>query len=233
MNIETLGIILGSSVIASLVTAIFTKSSKDKTDKLQYITNERKQWRDDIRKATVEIRKINDNEQKEKMFKTIQEAKTYFQVRLNPEDEEDNKLLACFETTNNKVTDNLDEYVARLLKHDWERVKKETDRNFIKIYYVTIIFIVLVFIIYPMSDWLGLKEQQANIDVLILHTLLNEIVHYRTLFLLTFFPVLLSVIKGVWIFSLKIMNISTKHENKKAAFCSWLKIPYRGMILNS
>ncbi|MBX2976243.1 MAG: hypothetical protein KF721_08915 [Ignavibacteriaceae bacterium] len=50
MDLNTLGIILSSGVIVSLITVIFKKLSKDKTDKLQYITNERKQWRDDILK---------------------------------------------------------------------------------------------------------------------------------------------------------------------------------------
>ena len=224
--------IMSSSVLTATITSLFTKISKDKSDKLQYITNERKQWRDDIRKAVVEVRKISDDKQTEKMFKSFQEAKTYFQVRLNPEDEEDNKLLECFDTKNNKITDNFNEYVARLLKHDWERVKKETDRNFIKTYYIVILFIVLICLLYPMTEWLGLKNQQANIGTLNMQTFLKEIVHCRTLLLLTLFPVLLYLINGVWVFLLKIMNISTKHESKKAAFCSWLKIPYRGMILN-
>lgn len=88
--------IKGYSVLTSIITSLFTKISKDESDKLQYITNERRQWRDDIRKAIVEVRKISDDKQTDKMFKTIQEDRTYFQVRLNPEDAEENKLPDCF-----------------------------------------------------------------------------------------------------------------------------------------
>lgn len=233
MQFKTLGIILSSGFFVALITAIFTKLSKDKTDKLQYITNERKQWRDDIRKATLEVKKINDENQTDKMFNTFQEAKTYFQVRLNPEDTEDNKLLDCFDIMNNEITDNFDEYVARLLKHDWERVKKETNHNFLKPYSIVILAFFLIYQLYPITKWFGLNEQQTNIGTLNVKLVLNELLHLRTLLLLSLFPMLLSIINGVWIILLKILNFSSKHESKKAAICSWLKIPYRGIILNT
>lgn len=233
MDIKIITAIVGSSVLSAIITSLFTKSSKDKSDKLQYITNERKQWRDDIRKAAVEVRKISNNEQAEKMFKTIQEAKTYFQVRLNPEDTEDNKLLECFNIENNKMADDFDEFVARLLKHDWERVKKETGRSFLKIYYIMVGFTVLLFLLYLITEWLGGRVPKENILVLSFQTVLTEIVHYKTLLFLTLFPVFIYAVNGIWIFFLKKMKLSIIHKCKKAAVCSWLKIPYRGIILNS
>jgi len=230
MDIKIITAIVGSSVLSAIITSLFTKSSKDKSNKLQYITNERKLWRDDIRKAAVEVRKEGGDKQKEIMFKTIQEAKTYFQVRLNPEDAEDNKLLECFDISKNTISNNFEEYVARLLKHDWERVKKESDQHFLKIYYVIIAFATLIILLYPITDWPGLKEQPANITTLNSQTVLKGIVSLKALLFLILFPMLFPIINGSWMLLLKSINLSTKHECQKAAICSWLKIPYRGII---
>jgi len=147
--------ILSSSVLTALITAIVSKRIQDKSNKLKYVTGERQKWREELRAAAVALRRIGNNErerdeekgrdkkkEKEKerddaneiIFKTVAEAKTFFQVRLNPKDPEDIKLLSLIEkqkgTREEKISaenlDKLSETIACLLKHDWERVKQET-----------------------------------------------------------------------------------------------------------
>ena len=55
MSIELIIAILGSSVIASIITSFFAKIKNDKTERLQYITKERENWRKELRDKTVEL----------------------------------------------------------------------------------------------------------------------------------------------------------------------------------
>ncbi len=92
MNSSMILPILSSSVLAALITAIVSKQIQDKSNKLKYVTEERQKWRKELREAAVELRRIGKNE-KWDGFKTVAEAKTFFQIRLNPRDLEDRKLL--------------------------------------------------------------------------------------------------------------------------------------------
>lgn len=121
--------LIGSSVISSIITTF----SKEKNNELEYITNERKIWRDDLRSATVSLRRLFDSKNKysniynctDLKFKSYAEAKVYFQVRLNPNDEYDNKILKYFNDIDVTKIQCIELGIQILLKNDWERAKHE------------------------------------------------------------------------------------------------------------
>jgi len=135
MSLELIIAILGSSVISSIVTSFFTKIKNDKTERLKYITKERQNWRKELRDKTVELI-VDASENK------ISEAKTYFQIRLNPYDREDGKLLDLLKNYKTYNSQEFGNAVSILLKHDWERVKQETTSK-LKPYKLLIILIVV------------------------------------------------------------------------------------------
>lgn len=92
---------------------------------MKYITKERAKWRDDIRKKTIELHKAII--EKEKI--TIDELRTEFAIRLNPNDCNDKKILASIKLAEvGKEVEHalaFSKRIALLLKHDWERSKRE------------------------------------------------------------------------------------------------------------
>lgn len=132
MHLETIIVAAITGVLASLVTAFVNKSTADKKNAIENITQERKKWRDDLRAAAVEVRRLSQGEDtlkkipEEKLGKmriySLEEAYSYFEIRLNPDDPADNEILSSLK---NKDIDLFEKQVAALLKHDWERAKKE------------------------------------------------------------------------------------------------------------
>lgn len=132
MHLETIIVAAITGVLASLVTAFVNKSTADKKNAIENITQERKKWRDDIRTATLDVRRLSQNKEmlekipKEKVSKmriiSLEEACSYFEIRLNPNDSADNDILRSLK---NKNIDLFEKQVAALLKYDWDRAKKE------------------------------------------------------------------------------------------------------------
>ncbi len=140
---ELVILVLGSSVLASFITALFTHSIANRKQYLQYITEERKHWREKIRELTIEVSKTND-------IKKIKGLKTDFRVRLNPVDDLDildymNRMENKDHSINEEQRLNFEKSIAALLKHDWERVKYEA-RPQIKLWQITItgIFVYII-----------------------------------------------------------------------------------------
>lgn len=137
-----------TGIIAALVTAWFTKSSTDKKNSLQYITDERRKWRDEIRSETIEtvalLRKLETTESNVSCLKNfdnpnyvkLQKHIAFFEIRLNPIDNEDKailRILKSFLPNGKKQIENpIEEFqdgIALLLKHDWERSKNEVNNK--------------------------------------------------------------------------------------------------------
>lgn len=143
-----------TGVAAALVTVWFAKSSDDKKNSLTYITDERRKWREEIRKETEKVVEIignifqNSNKHEETLL-NLQKSIAFFETRLNPFDEEDNTILEVLRSflpshTEQKDTSKnesekepdylkkLEEFqtrIALLLKHDWERSKTEVNNK--------------------------------------------------------------------------------------------------------
>lgn len=133
-----------TGVAAALVTAWFAKSSDDKKNSLTYITDERRKWRTEIRLKTEKIVEIveklkKDSADSENLIE-LKKSRAFFEIRLNPIDEEDHAILQILKDIADGQYDKLEEFqdrIALLLKHDWERSKTEVN-NKGKIFFIII-----------------------------------------------------------------------------------------------
>ena len=151
------------SLITGLIAGYIAFRSNSENNSLKYITDERRKWRDKMRSLSADFLNIEKsiplNIQK---LKTI---KNKIQVRLNPDDLEDKKILILLEDYILKVEAKkendfvkLEEQIinafAVLLKYDWERAKKETK----KVVFLKPIFIInlsiVVGLIYFIKEYL-------------------------------------------------------------------------------
>ncbi|SDX50449.1 hypothetical protein [Nitrosomonas oligotropha] len=123
---EILAAILNSAVIASMITALFSKAQSDKSAKIDNIIKERKAWRDKLRELVAEVETYTQ----EQNLKGIASAEARLVVLLNPVDRDDLAIIKAL----NKIPAGWDkeclqefmDRVSYLLKHDWERAKQET-----------------------------------------------------------------------------------------------------------
>ncbi|WP_217511795.1 hypothetical protein [Vibrio metschnikovii] len=124
---EVITLVLGTGLISALVTALFSKFVSDKSHKIENITKERKEWRDRLRSIVIEVVKASQAED----VKALKLLEAELIVRLNPKDKEDQLILKSLENISNDWSaTNIQEFcdrVSYLLKHDWERVKQETN----------------------------------------------------------------------------------------------------------
>lgn len=126
MDITTLTTVaLGSSLLSSLLTLIFTKAKDDKDFLVENITKERKEWRDKIRAIAEDVTHAFLSKSAQHIFC----AETKLIVLLNPGDKHDQCIISTLsEIKTTWREDKLEEFndrLAYLLKHDWERVKME------------------------------------------------------------------------------------------------------------
>ncbi len=108
METEITAALIG--IASALITAFITKSTADKKNAIENITQERKNWRDDLRGATIALRRYFENKDRsfyrempvkkpfgKIVFHSAAEAKAFFEVRLNLGDPEDCKLMAILD----------------------------------------------------------------------------------------------------------------------------------------
>jgi len=126
MDVSTVGIILGSTFLGSLVTAMIQKKNNDSNNELKHITDERTLWRKTIRANVIELVNSENFYYRAKLISELQ-------INLNPLDDEDNKIIECSKRLlyngSKENKEELLERVSLLLKHDWERVKLESNKN--------------------------------------------------------------------------------------------------------
>ncbi len=134
-------IILGSCLLAALVSGVVTIITSKKQNELQYITAERRAWREEIRKIAHRIQNPDKRDGKEE---SIGDVLVDLKVRLNAygfkgtkscEDVDYKKDEHIWEAINDieknvnlkKNKELLILYLSVLLKHDWERAKQEVN----------------------------------------------------------------------------------------------------------
>ncbi|MFD1171217.1 hypothetical protein [Oceanobacillus picturae] len=126
ISMQVLIALISSSVISAFITSIFVKLNNDRNLQLKYITEERQKWRNQI-KENVSLLVSNSYENDKELKRIV----TFLLLSVNPNDEEDVKIINCL---NNILINNNDdneknkliELIQQLLKHDWERAKKES-----------------------------------------------------------------------------------------------------------
>lgn len=136
-----LSVILGSVVISTVISSLMLMSKSKKERDLQYITNERKEWREQMRQIASEMQGASYN-------KTL-EITSKLKVRINSFGNEDVSRSYLNDAHIWKVINELDEvrpnekelrrkqnqiveYISLLLKFDWERSKEEIRGNCIR-----------------------------------------------------------------------------------------------------
>ena len=117
---------LGSSVVAALVAALVSLRVSERQIAIENVTKERTKWREKIRRIAIDVHKGVDAKESDKLFL----LHTELALSLNPEDDEDHAILLCLTrlATDGSASDGIDEFkhrIALLLKHDWERAKRE------------------------------------------------------------------------------------------------------------
>lgn len=135
MSIE---IVLSSVVLSAIVSGVITYIIANKKSKLQYITDERKKWRNKIRKIAKKLHNAS--------YADTLSILTELKVRLNAfgankcskqynKDVHIWQIINEIETTKQSKLnliakqEELIEYLALLLKADWERSKQEVTGN--------------------------------------------------------------------------------------------------------
>lgn len=161
-------IILGSTVIAAICSGIVSILIATKSNSLQYITSDRKEWRE-------EIRNIAKNLHGAKYKKSLL-ILTELKVRINafgkyPNDKdyiEDSHIWEMIDEieagentflfeSQKKILVN---YLSLLLKYDWERSKEEVRGNSNRI--IAYIFFVMSSMSMAIPCYLGLKDGKIN-----------------------------------------------------------------------
>ena len=109
------------AIIVAYLTARASSYSKD-------VVEERRNWREKIRNLGIKAAELirEDKGQTDEYIRIISE----FRLRLNPDDGDDQEIMACLWRYRDDGTDKgareLLARVARLLKHDWDRAVWET-----------------------------------------------------------------------------------------------------------
>lgn len=134
-----LGILLGSTVIGTMLTVISNFISGRRTDQLTRITDERKEWRNKIRQISANIEKVkwDDNE---RWKNRLNMQLVLLETNINPHGrgsasdfEHDAHIWSEIDSIRN-VTDRTEFdshkellvfYLSLMLKEDWERYKRE------------------------------------------------------------------------------------------------------------
>lgn len=212
-NLKILLQLLGTTVIATIISSLFAyyKSKKDNT--LSYIVEERKAWRDTLRGIIKNLNEIEFSETtatingKSKLLE-VQRIVSELECRINPRGLVENKDSDVdLDTHIWKKLDNIygyenDEelsksgdikklrrYISVLLKYDWERTKKEVKgssfASLIKI--LDIISIILFgYLSYTSNFKEAFTKSFKNVESM--SSSILYIILFLLLFILLFFP---------------------------------------------
>lgn len=131
--------ILSSSAISSLIVVISNIFLNQKKNSIEYITGERKVWRQEIREIAEEIEKADENNINIPLTKLKVRINAYDYFEQNQQDSGDyvlwNLISICEKKYNTDtlriLKKNVIMLISLMLKYDWERSKKEIsiDKN--------------------------------------------------------------------------------------------------------
>lgn len=113
-------------IMMGLITAFVPFKINERKIAAEYIIKQRQVWRDKVRKVSQEIIEVRGTDCSHTLLSLYGE----FAMLLNPIDLEDKGILDIIwdikgDHSNTKLKVELVERVTLLLKHDWERAKKE------------------------------------------------------------------------------------------------------------
>lgn len=120
-----MGTFLSSVVVAALVAALVSMVTSERRIAAKNVIQERKIWREKIRTLAAEVFVVlfnPDLHNRENVLRTLR-AKLF--LLLNPHDIMDQEILQTIEVINTDRADEFTQRITLLLKHDWERAKRE------------------------------------------------------------------------------------------------------------
>ena len=202
-------IVMELSAVATIIGVIVSYFTFHKTSKLSYITQERKEWRADIRKIVDELEVCPFSKKKRVLTKLKTRINTY--GKLTEDVGKDSHIWKQIEIIENcrvkeyeKQKDKLILFLSLLLKDDWERAKKEVIGEPAK----GIITVCLLFAI--IFSWVGIF--QANgINIRDVKEVQKGIIYTS--------PGMILIIMGVIVWFL-IINVLKQHTEGE----SWIEI---------
>ncbi len=125
--------ILSSGVVAGTIAGLVTLRTAERNIAIENITKQRAIWREKIREKSLEVTKAFLAKDEIKLLALYNE----FLLLLNPFDSEDKLImdvlweLKSSEPENRKLIE-FSERLSLLLKHDWERAKREAKPIFFR-----------------------------------------------------------------------------------------------------
>lgn len=118
--------VLSSTVFAGLIAGFVSLRKTERKIAIENITKQREVWRDKIRTKSLEVTRAFHAKDSSKLLELYNE----FLLLLNPFDPEDKAIIdvlwdlkLCMEKTSKLIA--FTERLSLLLKHDWERAKRE------------------------------------------------------------------------------------------------------------
>lgn len=126
----TLTELLSSAVLSAVVAALVSLRSAERSIEIGNITQERAKWREKIRETSLKVHQAASNTTTKEANEQLAELRLVFELLLNPLDPEDIAILDCIDGLRGcaepeKRLPEFSKRVAYLLKHDWERAKRE------------------------------------------------------------------------------------------------------------
>ncbi|MBA1149496.1 hypothetical protein H0Z60_20830 [Ectothiorhodospiraceae bacterium WFHF3C12] len=121
MSIQT---VLTSTVVAGLVAAFISWWISERRIAIENVTQERAKWRERIREKAVETHDAIIRADEE----ALSRVRAQFRLLLNPFHDEDRAIVVAASVSEVERETQAEEFslrVALLLKHDWERAKRE------------------------------------------------------------------------------------------------------------
>jgi hypothetical protein len=115
--------LLTSAVIAAIVSALFSVLTSERRIAAENVIQERKIWRDKIRKLALEVHEALVHPEVEAA--KLNKLRAKFSLLINPHDSKDEELLQIIAANIATRADEFTQRVALLLKHDWERAKRD------------------------------------------------------------------------------------------------------------
>ena len=136
------------SIITAAITAYATVANFTKKYKGEYVTKERQTWRTEIRKRFEEVAYTMD-------IAKLQKFVVFMNTRLNPYDVRDVEIIENLKDIEKQLKDRTEEKldekweelsvrISLLLKHDWERIKKESKSSGLLLKLCYYIFLIVV-----------------------------------------------------------------------------------------
>jgi hypothetical protein len=121
-----IAIVLASGVVAAIVSGIVAVLTSERRLAAENVIQERKNWREQVRDLAAKVYEaILSGESDANNFRKL---RAKLALRLNPHDPDDQEILALVAPSDDATrADEFNQRVGLLLKHDWERAKRDAN----------------------------------------------------------------------------------------------------------